>query len=102
MRKLLVMGFLLFTVSSRADTHDDLVHIAAHVGLSYVATTLSYGILKKLNVEKDNAIIYAMCAALAAGIAYKVAEGGNDYLPATAKNSLGIVGAAIAIKGLDF
>lgn len=81
------------------DKHQELVRLTAHAGASYAITMISYGAFRKgLKLSHEDSLLLSVLTAVATGIAYKAIEGGNDYLPATMKNMVGVFGAVGTIK----
>lgn len=103
MKNKLILLLLLLGQGCRpamaTDRHTELVQLTAHLGASYAITMVSYGAYtKEAGLAQQDAIFLALLTTIAAGIAYKVVEGGNDYVPATMKNMVGAFGAIGTIK----
>lgn len=95
MRYLLCLLMLLPSLAY-AD-HEDTVHLAAHVGLSYTLQTVFYGFNSKvLHLAPLQAEGLALLETLSIGLTYKLMEGASDTDINTAmgRNTLG---AALAI-----
>jgi hypothetical protein len=95
--KYLTSLLLLLSVTSHAFTNEDLVHLTAHTGASYMLQTTFYGLNSK--VLKQNFWTsegLAMAETLAVGLLYKAVEN-------TPTNQLGLpiaedlFGASLAI-----
>lgn len=100
-RLALLLGLFLscysLVFSTNCKANDELLHIAAHVGSSYILQTVFYGInTEALKMNKPTAEALALIETLAIGLAYKLNE------PASIENTMNSmfynsVGSTLAI-----
>ena len=75
MKFFLVTLVLFSSANARAFTHEDEVHLAAHMGMSYALDTFFYGFnTRVLNLNKTNGEILAAVESLGIGFLYKYGE----------------------------
>ncbi len=92
-----VLVLVSLSLNSRAFTHDDEVHFAAHVGTSFALQTVFYGINSRaFQMSKPWSEVCAAVETLAIGFAYKYEENADSDATRTsmAENAIG-VGLAI-------
>lgn len=95
--KRLVTLLLLFCSQAYGSTHDDFVHLTAHVGASYTLQTIFYGIGSRgLGMTTLGAESFALASTMAIGFAYKLTENApaSDVARAMAQN---LAGSLLAI-----
>lgn len=95
---LMMFGLFFFSVNGYADEHTELVHLAAHVGLSYVIDDVSYRVGNRLLGLRGTSLeVFAAVTTLGVGLVYKFQEqaGAGSTLRSTAENSLGIASALV-------
>lgn len=112
MRNTFRIALLCLMVSSAALANDELLHFAAHFGMSYVITIMTYGALK--SESKTVALVGGIAASLLVGFTYKYVEtvkcqkvggtscwsqvGGNTSMFRNALGTAAAVGSIIVFK----
>jgi len=97
MFKYLAAAVLLLSNVAHGASHDEVVHLAAHVGASYTLQTVFYGIGSRgLGLTMLGSEGFALAATSAIGLAYKLTENApaNDVARSVAQN---LVGSLLAI-----
>jgi hypothetical protein len=95
---LLILGlFLLLNTPAYALSNDELLHLSAHVGASYLLQTSFYGVNNRwLKLNKVDSEVLALATTLAIGLAYKLSEGANADSTSRAMKQ-NILGSALAV-----
>lgn len=73
--------------------HEDLVHLSAHVGTSYMITMGAYGAIHRwAEVDRGTAIALSVASAWGVGLLYKVSENSSwpELQKSMFRNSLGV------------
>lgn len=95
---------LLLLCSQASANENDMLHLTAHVGSSYVINTICYGIsTKALGMNKTAAFIVSAAATLAVGALYKFGEPEVlDWRRPMLQNVIGVVGSDATIVLFKF
>lgn len=103
----------LMTNLAVADDHDDLVHFAAHFGMSYAINTFSYGLFRGMSKSAGRAddpvlrmqeMVMAAAFTLIVGFSYKAIELAppSDVAHSMFLNVLGVAAANISFVAFQW
>lgn len=86
-------------------THDDLVHLSAHIGTSYMINVVTYGALRKwTDLSPATSVTVSALGTLAIGYLYKWNEKATweETQVSMFRNSIGVAGAVSSILVFHF
>lgn len=109
----LMLALSLFCGIAKAETaaHEDQVHLAAHLGVSYAINTLVYGACTKAGgMSRTSGLIFAAMTTLAVGALYKMSESastnkpmdGAEFRTSMFRNALGVGLSAGTVLMFEF
>jgi len=94
---------LLMLCSQAKANENDILHLTAHVGASYIINTIVYGVSTKMGMSKSAAFIVSAAATLAVGALYKFGEPEVlDWRRPMLENAIGVVGSDATIVLFKF
>lgn len=110
MRNLIISVVIFLTQSCsmpvHADDHEDMVHSAAHFGMSYAINTFVYGTMHKgLGCGVSESMFMSVLTTTLVGLTYKYVESNGPVQgleKAVLWNGVGTVGSILTIKMFEF
>ncbi len=110
---LILCASLFFSLPVRAessDPHEELVHFAAHVGTSYMISTMLFGFTHKaIGLTQNDSLEFSIFTTLVLGLVYKDMEAINNRsqgIPGLGKsmlyNCIGVTGTIFTVKAFEF
>jgi hypothetical protein len=104
MKWFLIIAFIFLSGNALAESHDELVHFAAHAGTSYAIAMVSDQFYNKfLGWSPGNSLLGGLTTALVAGSLYKIVETGkpSSIGDGIIYNGIGALGAIGTIFVFD-